>query len=196
MKNISQKNYLDILKDIDFAEQNQHRREYLIANFSRLKSSVPFSPRLNLWIEKWFKQHESMFVFTDNDDFFDANSIQETLQLHIERFKSTNKIHIFSGASSDNIYGSVEGNLMFRSWHDYIHITHRSGFSFAGESIVASIQCSMLPSDWILEKELVMLEILGQNQYYSVHKEFLKNQRRFTIDYLKDPVKAIFTKQV
>lgn len=196
MENLSQKNYSDILKDFDFAKHNKDRREYLIANFARLKSSVLFSPRLNLWIEKWFKQHESLFVFTDKDDFFDAKSIQETLQLYVEHFNSTNTILIWNGASSDNIYSSNVGNLMFRSWHDYTHITHRSGFSFAGESIVASVQCSMLPSDWVFEKELVMIEILGQNQYYSIHKEFLKNQRQFTIDYLKNPAKAIFTKQV
>ena len=195
MKNLSQKNYMDILKDLDAVEQNFHRKEYLISNFSRLKSSVPFSPRLNLWIEKWFKLHQTLFVFTDKDDFFDAKSIQETLQLYVEHFNSTNTILIWNGASSDNIYGSEKGNLMFRCWHDYIHITHRSGFSFAGESIVASIQCSMLPSDWIFEKELVMIEILGQNQYYSVHKEFVKNQRQFAIEYLKS-AKTIFTRQV
>lgn len=195
MENLSQNSYVTILKDFDFAKHNLHRREYLINQFSRLKSSIPFSPRLNLWIEKWFSDHKSLFIFTDKDDFNGLN-IQETLQLHIERFKSTNTILIWNGASSDNIYGSLAGNLMFRSWHDYIHITHRSGFSFAGESIVASIQCSMIPSEWSLEKELIMIEILGQNQYYSVHKEFLKNQRQFTIDYLKDPSKAIFTKQV
>ena len=59
MKNLSQKNYMDILKDLDAVEQNFHRKEYLISNFSRLKSSVPFSPRLNDWIVSWFEQHKS-----------------------------------------------------------------------------------------------------------------------------------------
>lgn len=183
-----------LVNNFYFAQHNLHHRTNLISNFSKLKASTPFSQRLNDWLELWFDRHKSIFVFTENDDFDGKNS-KQTLLNHIDKFHKTQKIHIWSGACLNTIYGCSKINLYFRSFHDYIHIYYQLGYDFAGESIIASIQCSMLPSDWVLERELIMIEILGQNQYYVKHKEFLKNQRRFSIDYLTNPNDAITKKQ-
>lgn len=193
MKNLFQKEFLNSLLDNYEFAYNKLRREELIANFSRLKDHSPFSPRLNEWIIDWYGNHKDIFVFTDFDDFNGIN-IKETLNLHLERFKSTGKILIWTGSNSNSIYGTNE-NLMLHCWHDHTHITHNCGFSFAGESMVAAIQASMLPEEWVLEKELITIDIVGQNQYFGIHKEFVKDQRKFVIDYLKSTSDAIFTKQ-
>ena len=195
MKNLFQKEFLHSLaSDMDFAYHNLHRREELTACFSRLKSDIPFSQRLNDWIKKWYEQHQDIFVFTDFDDF-DSSNIKQTLQNHIQRFKTTGKIFIWTGSSENSIFGSEQMNHFFRAWHDHTHITYQCGFDFAGEAMVASIQGSMLPADFVLEKELIMIDIVGLNEYYKIHRVFAKDQRQFTIDYLQNPAKAIFTKQ-
>ncbi|MCQ4140603.1 hypothetical protein [Chryseobacterium sp. EO14] len=195
MKNVFQKESIDsLVSDLDFAHNNKHRMEDLIANFSKLKPNVPFSPRLNDWITNWYEQHKEIFIFTDYDDF-DGKDIKGTLQRHVDRFKTTGKIHIWKGASNDTIFSEPEKNHFFRAVHEFCHISNGLGFDFIGESIVCALQIGMLPNDWIFEKQLIVTEIIGQNQYFSIHKEFVRDQRLFSIQYLQNPYKAIFTKQ-
>lgn len=184
---------IKVAKKAEFAEQNIDKRANLLATFHMMKDKTPFSQRLNNWISLWFLEREDNFIFTDTDDFGD--NIKETLRKHIERYRDTGKIHIWTGESEGTIFGDAKINHYFRAWHDYTHITHELGYDFAGESIVGSIQASELPIEWVFERELINIEILGQNQYYNRHKEFLKDQRQFSIDYLNDPVKAVMVKQ-
>lgn len=191
----TKKAFLDsLISDFNFAQHNKQKRENLIANFSRLKNSVPFSLELNEWVIDWYEQNKFKFIFTDTDDF-DANNLQETLSRNVKRFHETGKIHIWKGDSERTIFGSAQINHYFRAWHDHTHIINELGYDFAGESIVCSLQFSELPTDWLFEKELVAIEIIGQGQYYSVHNEFLKDQRKFSMDYIKSPMEAIFRKQ-
>ncbi|MCW3159692.1 hypothetical protein [Chryseobacterium oryctis] len=185
---------LSLVESYNFYIENKIRREELISNFSRYKPSVPFSSRLNDWISEWYEKHKSIFEFVDDDDF-NSKDIKETLDRYVKLYNETGRIRIWTGGSELTIFGSAQMNHLFRAWHEFTHIIHQSGFDFAGESIVASIQISELPSDWILEKELIIIEILGQNQYYSKHKRFLINQRKYCVDYLKNPASAILTKQ-
>ncbi len=190
-------NFLNsMLENYHFTQNNLHRREFLIQNFERLKPTVPFSQRLNNWITDFYENNKSTFVFTNEDDF-DPNNLDSNLIRFKERYEKTGKIHIWTGASENSIFGEDPLiNSYFRCWHDYIHINHSLSFDFQSETILASIQCSMLPVDWMFERELIMVEILAQAQYHHIHGEFLKNQRKFTIEYLKSPLDAIFKMQV
>lgn len=194
MKNLFQKEFLNSLLDNHEFAYNKYRREELISNFSRLKNNVPFSPRLNEWLTGFYEKNREVFVFTDFDDF-DSSNIKQTLQNHIKRFKDTGKTHVWTGKSDNTIFGSARQNHFFRAWHEYVHITKALNFDFVGESIVCTLQCSMLPVDWVLERELITIEILGQNQYFSRHQQFLANQRKFAIDYMRNSAEAIFIKQ-
>ncbi|PTT72590.1 MULTISPECIES: hypothetical protein [unclassified Chryseobacterium] len=194
MKKNFQQEFLHSLNDsYDFYLNYKVKREELIANFSRLENSVPFSERLNRWIENWYEQHKDIFVFTDTDDF-DSNDIKGTLQRYIEHFKATGKIKIWTGSSENTIFGSERINHFYRAWHDHTHIIFGSGFTLAGETITAEIQCSMLPIEWFFEKRLIMADIVAQNLHYIFHKNYVKDQRKFIVDYLKDP-KTIFIKK-
>lgn len=176
-------NGLNLLDNID---QKYH--------LGRLNSSQPFSRQLNNFISQWYEQNWEHFLFTDEDDF-DENDIQGTFERHVQRFKETGTIKIWTGASEGTIFGKPTINHYFRAWHDYIHITEGLGYDFVGESIVCEIQKSQLPSTWIFEKELIQSEIVGQAQYFMTNGDFLKNQRRFTHRYLIDPLRAVTTKE-
>lgn len=164
-----------------------------VASLGLLKMDVPFSERLNDFIREWFSQNWDKFIFTDEDDF-NPDDIEGTLQNHIKRYEETGKIYIWTGASDRTIFGEPTVNHYFRAWHDYIHITNNLGYDFVGESIVCEIQKSMLPIDWVLERNLVHAEIIGQAQYFMLNGEFLNDQRKFTRRYLVTPHDALTTK--
>ena len=167
-------NGLDVLENIN-TSQSLHR----------LKQEIPFSNKLNDFICKWIENNKDKFVFTDTDDF-DPNDIEGTLQKHIQRYNETGKIHVWTGCSDKTIFADATVNHKFRAWHDYIHVTEGYGYDFIGESIVADIQRQQLPKEWVLERELVMCEIVGQAQYNMIYGEFIDNQRLFTADYLNN----------
>ncbi len=177
------KNGLDTLENID----SKYR-------LFKLREEAPFSRQLNNFISQWYAENWEHFLFTDEDDF-DENDIQGTFDRHVQRFKETGTIKIWTGASDGTIFGEPTINHYFRAWHDYIHITEGLGYDFVGESIVCEIQKSQLPSTWIFEKELIQSEIVGQAQYFMTNGEFLSNQRLFTEVYLNDPLRAIRSKQ-
>lgn len=196
MKNLFLKDNIDSLaSDVDFALNNQHKRAYLLANFERMKPEIPFSERFNSFLLEWYEQRKEIFVFVNEDDF-DPKDIKGTLNRYVEHFRSTGKIQVWSGGGCENtIFGDPYYNLIGRCFHEFHHVNFKLGYDFASESIVASLQASVLPTEFIFEKELILIDILGQAQYYSLHREFLKNQRLFVVEYMIDPINAIFKKQ-
>jgi len=199
MENLSQKNYSDILKDFDFAKHNKQRREELIRNFSNMPSDEAFSKRLNNFIASWYNEHKEKvhFEFVTEDDF-DPKDIKGTLNRYIERFQKENIIKIWTGSADNSMFGNEAVNVLYRCFHDYVHITRNASFDLAGETLTALVQCSLLPSsDWVLERELIFADIVGLNLYHRANnKKYVLNQRQFIIDFLIDPAKAIFTRQV
>lgn len=160
-----------------------------------LENNLPFSQRLNDFITSFYNARKNTFVFTDSDDFNPEN-IEETFNNHKKKYRETQKINIWNGASDKTIFGSSEINTFFRAWHDFIHINYNLGYSQTEEAIVCNIQCDMLPNDWIFEKELIRAEIIGQAHYNYKNNTFVKNQRLFTCLYLEDSIKALNTKHL
>lgn len=185
--------FQELIESLDFYQNNLKQREYLISNFERLKLSVPFSDRLNEWVLNWFKKNESIFVFSDEDDF--NSDLETTLNRNIETFEKTNKIFVNSNNCQNSIYSNETINLYARSIHDYCHIKYKLSYNFFGESLVANLQANMLPKDWLFEKQLILIDVIGQLQYFHKHKVYLLNQRKFCIDYLKNPIEAVLNKQ-
>lgn len=156
----------------------------------RMKDNIPFSTKLNNWIDKWYLGKIGIFEFTDIDNF-DPNDLKGTFLEHKDYFKQVGRIRIWKGASNNTIYGDPKVNLYFRAWHDYTHITNDLGYSPIEESIVAEIQKSQLPEDWIIERKLIDIEVTGQVQYHHLNGEFVKDQRQFTAIYYQDPMTAL-----
>lgn len=191
---ISETNFLkSLLENSDFTNSNFKQEQFLIANFERLKPSLPFSNRLNEWVLDWFTKHKSLFIFTEQEDF--DSDLQATLSRNIETYQKTNKIIVNSNNCQNSIYGDPIINLYARSIHEYCHIKYNLSFNFFGESLVANVQANMLPKDWFFEKKLILIDVIGQLQYFHKHKEYVLNQRKFSIQYIINPIEAIFNKQ-
>jgi hypothetical protein len=158
--------------------------------YIRIKENIPFSQKLNDFINDWFELRKDTFVFTDRDNF-NENDIEGTFKLHKKIYRETNKIYIWSGASDNTIFGDAETNLKFRAWHDFIHINYNLGYSITEESVVCDIQRDMLPFDWNFEKKLIESEIRGQAHYFYRNNKFVGNQRKFTIDWLTNSINAL-----
>ena len=159
-------------------------------DLSRLKSSYPFSTKLNDFINNWFEEHKGWFKFVDVDDF-DENDIEGTFKRHKKRFVEEGFINIWTGASENTIFGCSEVNAKFRAWHDYVHMIYNLGYSITDESIVCDIQRDMLPKGMRFEKKLIECEIRGQAQYFYLNNKFVNNQREFTICWLSNTFAAI-----
>lgn len=157
---------------------------------SKEGKNTPFSRQLNDFIKTWFENHKHIFVFTEVDNF-DEKDIQSTFENHKKIYRETGKIHIWTGASENTIFGNEKINHYFRAWHDYIHINYNLGYSITEESIVCNIQRDMLPSEWYFEKELINAEIIGQAHYFYRNNKFVENQRLFTAIYLDSSIKAL-----
>lgn len=197
--------YIIIMKAIDFYKigrlLQKQEEESIFADFiqnvlnGRMKDTIPFSTRLNQFIRGWYEDHENIIEFT-NIDNFDPDDLKGTFLEHKDYFKETGKLRIWKGASNNTIFGSPTVNWYFRAWHDHVHITNDLGYSPIEESIVAEIQKSQLPKDWIIERELIDIEVTGQVQYHHLHGNFVKDQRQFTAIYYQDPMTALKQKEL
>lgn len=163
--------------------------------YLRIKKTIPFSQRLNDFICAWFEQNKEKFIFTDVDDF-NENDIEATFEAHKKRYRETKKIHIWTGAGENTIFGSPEVNAKFRAWHDYIHIIYNLGYSITEESIVCDIQRDMLPKEWSFENRLIECEIKGQAYYFYKQNKFVKDQRHFTVIWLQNMLNAYNKKDI
>lgn len=98
------------------------------------------------------------------------------------RFERYGYIPISGASSQTSIYGSPSTNVLFRVWHDYLHIVYRQDFSVAGEMEIARRHVDELshPRD----KALIWADTAGQVEYYRRFGEFPTDQRAFVLDYL------------
>lgn len=112
------------------------------------------------------------------------NNIPETL-FAITEYYNTNKHLAISDINSDNtIFANSGINLLYRAWHDFIHIEYKLLFTLEGELEVYNIMQSQLPNDYYLEKFLLYGDIVGQTLYHNKYNKFPSNQREFVIDFL------------
>lgn len=161
----------------------------------RLKNTVPFSDRLNNFLICFYRANKDKFIFTSVDDF-NSEDLEGTFKKHVQRYKETGKIHIWTGASNNTIFAVPEVNYYFRAWHDLTHIENNLGYSYLEEFIVCEIQKNELPKYWILEQKLVHAEIIGQGLYNFYNSgRFVQCQRSFTLNYLFDPINTLKTYQ-
>lgn len=98
-------------------------------------------------------------------------------------YKGSKIIPILSDACENTIYH--EGNnLLFRLWHDLIHIENAYDFSREGEYNTALMHLELvtnfkhgLVSD--LAVKIMAADTIGQVEYYYRNKKFVNNQKAF-----------------
>lgn len=141
--------------------------------FKRYKSNWSFSDRLNQFI--WNNKYKYPYLI--NNDL-------ETLE-DIKMFYDINGKYGVSNQNCENtIFGNVDTNLMFRAWHDDIHIKYNLDFTLEGEIAVYNIMQAELHNSYYFEKLLLYADIVGQTLYFNKCNKFPDNQREFVIDFI------------
>jgi hypothetical protein len=115
----------------------------------------------------------------------------------VKTFGETGHLVVYSGASSQTIFGSDKANYDFRAWHDYRHMTEAAKFTPEGEHRVCEAQIRDVreaygntpKADRMVS--LLREEIDGQVGYFQAHNDFPVNQRAFATAYLANPDAAI-----
>lgn len=116
------------------------------------------------------------------------------------------KLLIWRGGSDNTVFGKPHLNWYFRAWHDLVHVKYNKDFTPKGEAGTCAIQQNQLrkafregalraqgfrPDNKTHEKlidlccKMLHTEIIGQNEYYQEHGEFVSDQVGFTKSYMK-----------
>lgn len=181
-----------LIKNQDFYDYNA----FQISTLERLKLKEPFSHRLNDFTSSWFKKHESIFVFSSDDDF-DPSDTKGTLNRYLDRYKKTNTIVVNTNNLENSIYGGGEDNkkvaLYARCIHEYLHLTLELPYNPLGETLAGIYHAGLLPFSF--ERQLIIADIVGQLLYYYKHRSYVIDQRIFCIAFLKNPYEAVYTLQ-
>lgn len=144
----------------------------------------PFSKRLNTFIEEWFEQNKDKFTIYPESQF-DFKDIDDTFKRFTDHYREFQTIPMWYDDNKDNIFADTVINAKFRAWHDYMHVLYDFDFSLNGEINTYNEQQKLLPLEWELERKLMYCEIVEQAKHYSSGGETIKNQRKFTKNYLK-----------
>ena len=101
-------------------------------------------------------------------------------------FDETNRLLLSTVGCETSCY-TKQGNMNFRAWHDYCHVTHRKGFDTESELFVVQEQYKVLRSMGLSDEALHIFQAdtVGQVWYYAKHKKFVKDQKRFVEDCLQ-----------
>lgn len=130
--------------------------------------NTPFSQRLNDWIVQ--RSSKIDYYVVDRDV-----SPEEII-----RYEHSDTIPISSCYCENNIFGSKDVNIAFRAWYDHVHLKNGFGFDLLGETQTAFAQAAELPHDWHYERNLILIEVIGQVAYFELNKEFVSDQVDFT----------------
>ena len=99
----------------------------------------------------------------------------------LQKFKGCKVIPVFNGNCENTIYQKPNDNIIFRAWHDSIHLEYGLSFKPVDEKKVGLIHCQQLraigaPTHVI---NAIYFDVVGQVEYYSLIGEFLSNQVAF-----------------
>jgi hypothetical protein len=85
------------------------------------------------------------------------------------------------------IYDSAHTNILFRFWHDKLHLEHNLGFNTQDENRVADLHLQAGREYGLSDLALRVLEAdtRGQVAYYAKHKKFVVNQAAFVDSYIQ-----------
>lgn len=144
-------------------------------HLKRYKKECAISPKLDQFI-------------IDNSYKYPYDIVNEynTLVEITDYYNNTGRYAISNVNCNNTIFKDSSVNIMFRAWHDSIHIKYQYDFDIYGELNVYNIMQSQLPDDYNLERVLLYGDIVGQTLYFNKYQDFPINQRDFIIDFLSE----------
>lgn len=113
---------------------------------------------------------------------FEARDVAPDTFANLKSSQTGGRLVVWSGESSNTIYGDASSNWAFRAWHDFLHLKLNAPFTLEGEIHVAKAQASQCGT---LAASIIMAEVQGQVEYFNKYGKFPVNQIEFIENYLK-----------
>lgn len=102
-------------------------------------------------------------------------------------------IYVYDGGCENTVFSSPQYNHIFRAYHDMGHYVHEKDFQFKNEITLGHLQSNEV-FDALLSvvglqrasrvRALVVAEIVGQIEYYQIHRHYIDDQRTYIKGYL------------
>lgn len=137
-------------------------------------------------IEYFLKNYKSAYNYQIKDKT--TNNFKK-MQQEVEE---NNILFVSSEGCENSIYSDKEFNILFRVWHDNIHLQYNLDFSRDQELKVCYLQIEEIDkfltseaySPLLIEdvKEILYHDIAGQVEYYYTNNSFVDDQKLFTYD--------------
>lgn len=91
----------------------------------------------------------------------------------------------------NTIYDNAHTNILFRFWHDKLHLENNLGFNTQDENKVADLHLEAGREYGLsdLALEILSADTKGQVAYYAKHKQFVGNQSAFVDSCLQHGVR-------
>lgn len=149
-----------------------------------MKIMVQLKPSLiSYWTRKAFNAFYPNLKFKPTTD---APNSYKALKQYKECLTGAIVLPVYDQACNNTIYLKPEDNVLFRAWHDAIHLEKGLSFKPVDEIQVGLEHCHQLrligaPTHVI---NAVYFDVVGQIEFYSKHGQFVVNQRQFVQDCL------------
>jgi len=114
-------------------------------------------------------------------------------ELRALREFSPAKIIVYNGGCDNTIFSQSVYNHLFRAFHDFGHLSHGLDFQFKNEITLGERQANevydaVLPTIGLeranVVRQIIRAEIIGQIEYYQIHRRYIDDQKTYVIGYL------------
>lgn len=118
------------------------------------------------------------------------STYNELLLMHLTY---PNLLVVYDGGSANTIFSSPDMNFTFRAFHDFGHLAHRLDFQFKNEMKLGELQANEIYDDLLgtvgieranVVRDIVRAEIIGQIEYYQIHRRYIDDQQTYVKGYL------------
>lgn len=111
------------------------------------------------------------------------NPPNSLLELNKARY-STGCLLVDTRFTEDNLFNDAYKQVLFRVWHEWIHWNYQLQFDMHSEVEAAFRHVAELPEDWVVERHIVMAEVMGHVAHYYKFGNFVDSRTDFAVKLL------------
>lgn len=152
--------------------------------------NITITPINGFWVRKAYKafyDHPYHGTLTAPNTFKDLKAWADSHKVGVD------SLPVFSGGCDHTIYVNPEDNILFRAWHDLIHLELDASFSLEDEKRVFARHVEQLKAIGAPKCviDAIHADGVAQVEYYYKYREYVVNQELFVIDCLNRSVEAV-----
>jgi len=157
------------------------------------KPSVVINKSLNsYWMKKAFNTFYGVPFHAD----LHAPSTSRELAIWSRVCKlGVDSLPVYPNGCEKTIFASPDDNLLFRAWHDCIHLELNKSFSLADETSVFALHVEQLQAIKAPQSVIAAIHADGiaQVKYYYQHKIYVSDQHTFVYDVLNQGMDEVLS---